>query len=208
MATAIPLSPGSPTTSKGRPPGIDLVGTPEALSGLSVVEYGGNSPFRVTEFTFTAFALAITDALAYSSQKIYTFPRGKIVPLSAVDHLTFTTTSAIASTLNSAAVVSHGFGSAAASNIVLATTMQDFLPGSGIAVSNFAGSATINVAGTAITGGKLSNPDPIDGSATALPLYFNLGVPTNTEIDGDATLTVTGRLLIAWVNLGGFAYPL
>lgn len=196
----------TPSINYTRPEGLDTVGTPASLAGLEVVEYGGAGHVRMTEFKFTAFALSITDALAYSSVLIYTFPRGMILPLSAADYLAFTTTSTIASTLNSGATVSHGFGTAAASSITLATTMQNFLPGTGIAVSNFTSSTTINVASTAITGSKTSTPIPIDGSVTALPLYFNLGVPTNTEIDADATLTVTGRLLISWINLGGWAY--
>lgn len=206
MATATPATPATPSIGRGRPIGIDQKIALESLSGLTIKEYGGDGPYRMSVFTFTAFALAITDALAYSSVKIGTFPKGKILILGAVDYLAFTTTSAISSTLNSGATVSHGFGSAAASSITLATTMQDFLPGTGISVSNFTSSATINVAATAITGSKTSTPIPIDGSSTALPIYFNLGVPTDTQIDADATLTVTGTLVITWVNLGGYDY--
>lgn len=196
----------TPTIHLGRPSGLNTVGTIVAASGLKVDEYGGPGAIRMTVFTFTAFALAITDALAYSGVQIYTFPRGKILVLGATDYLVFTTTSAIASTLNSGATVSHGFGSVTASSITLATTMQDFLPGTGIAVSNFTSSATINVAATAVSGIKTSTPIPIGDGVTAVALFFNLGVPTNTEIDADATLTVTGTLTITWANTGGWDF--
>ncbi len=175
----------------GIPLGLNRLGTPEIITGMKVQHYTENS------------------ALAYSSKLLYTFPLGKILPIMVTDYLLFTTTSVIADSLNSGVAVSHGFGSAAASNIVLSTTMQDFLPGTGIAVSNFTSSTVINVAPAAIATYKSSVPIPIDGSSTALPLYLNLAVPTITDIDATvptATLTVTGRLLILWLNMGGFAY--
>ena len=45
----------------------------------------------------------------------------------------------------------------------------------------------------------------VDGSSTALPLYFNLGVAA-ADIDGDATLTVNGRFNLLWTNMGGWQY--
>lgn len=212
MASQIPAHP-SGTISRADARGIDgdiTLGT--AITNVTIKTYGLEGPVRKTVFTFTASALAITDALAYSSALLATFPRGKIAVLSAVDYLAFTTTSTLASTLNASAVVSHGFGSAPASNIVLSGTMMNILPGvavvgaTAVAVSNFTASATINVAGAAITASLLGASTPIDGSSTAVPIYFNLGVPTNTEIDGDATLTVTGTFVIVWTNLGGYDF--
>jgi len=192
---------------RNRPRGIDSDITPVSLSGLSMKTYGVNGPFRQTVFTFTNFALSITDALAYSSVQIGTFPKGKIHVLSSVSYLAFTTTSAIASTLNSGVTVQYGFGSAAASATTLATTMINFLAGTGQTVPTFTSSTTINVASTAVTHHTLANPIPIDGSATALPIYFNLAVATGTDIDADSTLTVSGTWVVTWCNLGGYDFP-
>lgn len=196
----------SPTIHKGRPRGLHDVGVPETISGLTVEEFGGPSPHRLTVFTFSAMPLSITDSLAYSSKLIYTFPRGKIHVLGSASYLAFTTTSALATTLNSGVTVSYGFGTAAASNTTLALAMIDVLAGTGQTVPTFTSSTTINVASAAVTHHTLANPIPLDGSATALPLYFNLAVPTGSDIDGDATLTVTGTLSVHWINLGGWDY--
>lgn len=194
----------TPSISQSRPttPTMNTVGTVTAQTGLAVAEYG-DGPIRQTVFTFTATPLAITDALAYSSQLLYTFPTGRINIIGARTNLVFTTTSALAGTLNASSAVSVGFGSAAASSITLATTMQNVIPGTGIAVTNMTSSATVNVAGTAFAAAFTATiNNSLDGTTTPIPLYFNLGVPTNTDIDGDATLTVTGTLVVTWINLG------
>lgn len=198
--------PIKPNANLGAPVNLADTGTQEVLAGLEVQNYGLGFPF-LTEIIFRNFALSITDALAYSGQKIMTFPRGKIRVHGSASHLAFTTTSAIASTLNSGVTVQYGFGSATASAATLATTMIDYLAGSGQTVPTFASSTTINVASAAVTHHLLAIPAvPIDGSAAALAMYFNLAVGTATDIDADATLTVTGRVNILWSNEGGWAY--
>jgi hypothetical protein len=190
----------------GTPPGLGRMGTPVAISGMAIQHYSGGSGLVLTEFQFDSMALSITDALAYSSLLIHTMPKGKIKVLSSASYLIFTTTSAIASTLNSGVTVQYGFGSAAASATTLATTMINFLAGTGQTVPTFTSSTTINVAPAAVTHHDLAALVPIDGSSTALPVYFNLAVGTGTDIDADATLTVTGRWLLLWANMGGYAY--
>lgn len=206
MADQIPAFASNATINRPLPRGLDDVGNKVNLAGLDVKTHCiGGGHFK-TVFTFTAFALTITDALAYSGVKIYDFPRGKIHFKAAVSYLVFTTTSAIASTLNSGVTVSYGFGTATASSLTLATTMINVLAGTGQTVPTFTSSTVINVASAAVTHHTLANPIPIDGSATALDLYFNLAVPTNTDIDADATLTVTGTLVVEWSNLGGYDF--
>lgn len=205
MADQIPAHPNN-TILRMQPRGLDTLGSQVALSGLDVKHYSSGGANILSVFTFTNFALSITDALAYSGVKIYDFPRGKIHFKGAVSYLAFTTTSAIASTLNSGVTVSYGFGTATASNATLATTMINVLAGTGQTVPTFTSSTTINVASAAVTHHTLANPIPIDGATTALDLYFNLAVPTATDIDADATLTVTGTLVIEWCNLGGWDF--
>lgn len=206
MADMIPAHPSNDTIGRRAPRGLDDVGTIVSLAGLTVKHYNTGAGQFKSVFTFSAFALSITDSLAYSGVKIYDFPKGKIHFKAAVSYLAFTTTSVIASTLNSGVTVSYGFGTVTASSATLATTMINVLAGTGQTVPTFTSSTTINVASTAVTHHTLANPIPIDGSATALDLYFNLAVPTATDIDADATLTVTGTLVLEWSNLGGYDF--
>ena len=180
----------------------------ESVTGLSKTDRG-NGVIQKTTLTLAAVPLAITDALAYSGKKLFTFPQGRIRVLDCVVNLAFTTTSAIAGTLNSGATVSLGIGSVTASSITLATTMQNFMPGSGEAVKNFTSSTVINVAAAAVTGFMAAVAAAqlaaiLDGTTTPVAVFLNLGVPTNTEIDADATLTVTGTIEFTWINDGDF----
>lgn len=197
----------SPSIGIDRPPNTDQVGTIVSKAGLSCVEYGGSGIIRKTVFTLAAMSITIPDATAYVGQQLYDFPAGRIRILGCCSSLAFTTTSTIASTLNSGVTVSYGIGTVTASSTTLATTMMNAMPGSGETVKTFTSSTTINVAGTTVTGilaavsaaqlGAL-----IDGTATAADLYLNLAVPTGTDIDADATVTVTGSIELTWINEG------
>lgn len=197
----------TPTIGIDRPPTSDTVGTIVSKSGLSCVEYGGNGIVRKTTFTLTAVGITITDALAYASQQLYDFPAGNIRFLDCVGSIAMTTTSTIASTLNSGATISWGVGTAAASSNTLATTMQNAMPGSGEAVNTFTSSTTINVAAAADTGilahtATARGLAGADGTSTPVDLFLNIAVPTNTEIDADATVTITGTIELTWINGG------
>lgn len=168
---------------------------------------GGFGSFRKTTLTLTDMPLTLTDALAYVGKKIYDFPAGRIRVLDCVASLTFTTTSAIAGTLNSGVTVSWGLGSATASSTTLATTMQNFMPGSGETPKTFTSSTTINVAPATVTGflaavSAAQLAAILDGTSTAADMFLNIAVPTGTDIDADATLTVTGTIQITWYNGG------
>lgn len=205
MTVASPVR--SPSIAKGRPASLAAVGTLETLTGLTVSEHGGSGIVRQTVLTLTDLPLTLTDALAYLGTRLYTFPEGRINVLDCVIRLTFTTTSTLASTLNSGATVSVGVGSAAASSSTLATTMQNFCPGSGESVNNFTSSTTINVAASEIVGVLAAVSAAhlgaiLNGVTTPVPVYLNIGVPTGTDIDGDATLTVSGTITLTWINTG------
>jgi len=196
----------TPTIARNRPPGANTVGTVATIAGLTCQEYGGNdSPVRQTVFKFDGVEITIPDSTAYVGTKIYDFPTGYVTVLAAVFTGTLTTTSAIASTLNSGVTVTMGVGTAAASNTTLSTTMMDVIPGSGETPAGFTSSSTIDVASAEITM-KLDastaaawNGAQLDGTGTAKDLYFNLAVPTATDIDADATVEVDGSLVVTWI---------
>lgn len=196
----------TPTIRRDRPTGSKQAGTVVAASGLTCTEFGFG-PFRCTEFVFDSFAITITDALAYVGTKIYDFPVGVIHVLDASGAFTLTTTSAIASTLNSGVVVNWGVGSATASAATLANAMIDMLPGDSATLPAFASSTTIDVASATdidyLKHATAQNAAAIfNGTSTATDVYFNLGVPTATDIDADATVELDGTLTLFWVNIG------
>jgi len=201
----------TPGISYERPESMSAnqVGTVVAKSGLTHEEYGSHI-LRQTLFKFTNMSITITDALAYASQQLYDFPLGRIHVLACVASITLTTTSAIASTLNSGVAVAWGLGSAAASSTTLATTMMNFAPGSGESVNTLTSSTTINVASAqdnaflaATNAAQIAAV--VDGTSTAADLFLNLAVPTATDIDADATVAVNGRALITWFLEGAFS---
>lgn len=184
----------------------DAIGAIVAGIGVTVAESGfGN--FRRTILTLTNTPLSLTDALAYTSLKLYDFTAGRYRFFDCVASLAFTTTSTIASTLKSGVTCSWGIGTVAASSITLATTMMNLMPGSGETVKAFTSSTVINVAGTTVTG-FLANIAAaqlaacINGTATDPDLYLNISVPTITDIDADAGLTVSGTIQLSYVNGG------
>lgn len=196
----------SPGIGIDRSPTSDTVGTIVSKTGLSCVEYGGSGIVRKTVFTLTAMPITLTDALAYVGQQLYDFPAGNIRFLDCVATITVTTTSALASTLNSGATVSWGVGTATASSLTLATTMMNAMPGSGEAVNTFTSSTTVNVAAAADNGilahtATARGLSGADGTSTPVDLFLNFGVAA-ASISGDATITVTGTIELTWVNGG------
>ncbi len=180
--------------------GGSAVGT--AATGVTTVETG-IGPFHSTTISFTALAMAISDLHFGGGTKIYTFPEGNIAIIGATATVTETTTSTIATTLKASKTLSVGVGSVQTTTQdsgTLATTQQDI-------VNAFActSSATINVAGTAVNGKQLGTTTiRLDGTSTAQPIWLNCGVVTNTDIDGDATTTWTGTVVVTWVYNGDY----
>lgn len=198
----------SPTVSRTRPLNLDNVGTVNTpATGRITADECGVGALRQTVLTLTNVPITITDALAYASVKLYDMPAGRLQFLDCVASLAFTTTSTIASTLNSGVTCSWGIGTAAASNVTLATTMMNLLPGSGESVKSFTSSTTINVASATVTGFLAAVSAAqlgaiIDGTSTDPDIYLNVSVPTGTDINADATLTVSGTITLTWLNGG------
>lgn len=170
------------------------VGTDPAVSGSVISEYMFGHLHRTT-FTFTAVALTLADATVGAGVKIYTFPAGAITVIGAAGQVAETTTSVLASTLNTGVTLNFGLGSTTQANGVLATTEQNILQ-----TSNLTASATVSVAGATAKIGKTNAVTLLDGHATPAAIYFNVGVATATDIDADATTTYTGIFRVDWFN--------
>lgn len=164
------------------------------VSGLSVETVGQGS--YVTTFTFNGMAIAVTDALAYASQKIFDFAAGKIRIKGGTSKLNFAVTTARAGTINDAASMTYALGSVAASNILLTATMVDVLAKT---------TRTLNGAAAAlstVSAADIAAASTLDGTTTPVDLYFNVGFETITDIDADGTIKVYGTIILLWENFG------
>lgn len=150
-----------------------------------------------TVLTFTDMAIPVTDALAYASQKIYDFPEGRILIHGATANLTWGVSTA-RTTINDSASLTWAVGTVAASNITLSSTMVDIVPKTTKVLS--AATTAYNTASTA----ALAASAQFDGTGTAKDAILNVGFETNTDIDADGSLKVSGTITIIWSFLGDF----
>jgi hypothetical protein len=152
---------------------------------------------RQTTIALSALPVTVRNTEQGGGIKFFDFAAGRLLILGVVaKDIVITTTSAIASTLKSGVTGNFGVGSTTQANGTLATTEQNIVP-----TTNFTSSTTINVAPAAVDS-ALASSLQLDGTGTAVDLFFNVGVATGTDIDGDATVTVSGTLIITWIDLG------
>jgi hypothetical protein len=176
--------------------GVDGFGAPSVSTVTAKhVAFG---PFIQTTLTLANVAQTVVNGTEYQGTKIYDFPNCRMNVLGVTATLQQKTTSALASTLNASSTGAIGLGTATASATTLATTMVDFLPSTA-----FTSSATVNVAGTAVSA-ALAAAAQFDGTATAKDLYLNTAYATTADVDGDATQTISGTVVITWINLGDY----
>lgn len=161
---------------------------------VSAVE-NGNGIFHMTVLTLTALPLTLADATVGAGVKIYDFPVGMITVLSASGSVAETTTSAIATTLNSGVTYNWGVGTTTQANGTLATTEQNI-----INTTNGSSSTTIDVAAAASSSAQTVAPLAYNGKSTAIDAFFNVGIAGATDIDADATTTWTGTITITWIQ--------
>ena len=155
-------------------------------------------PFCQTVLTLNNVAQTVVNGTEYQGTKIFDFPAGRLYVLGVTATLQQKTTSALASTLNASSTGAIGLGTATASNVSLTSTMVDLLPSTA-----FTSSATINVAGTAVSA-ALAAGAQFDGTTTAKDVYLNTAYATTTDVDGDATQTISGTVTITWIQLGDY----
>lgn len=167
-------------------------------TGSIVVKHAQFGPLCQTTLTLNNVPQAVADGTEYQGTKLYTFPEGRILVLGTTATLQQKTTSALATTLNASSTGAIALGSAAASNVSLTSTMVSFLP-----TTAFTSSATVNVAGTAVKA-ALAASAQFDGTTTPVPVYLNTAYATTTDIDGNATQTISGTIVITWCALGDY----
>lgn len=172
-------------------------GTLASVTGLSV-KHKSNGLLVQSTFTLSGVSQAVVNGTEYQSTKLFDFPEGRILVLGVTATLQQTTTSALASTLNSGSTGAVALGTAAASATTLATTMVDLLPSTA-----FTSSTTINVAGTAVKA-SLAASAQFDGTTTAKSMYLNSAFATTTDVDADATQTFGGTIVVTWLSLGDY----
>lgn len=165
--------------------------------GVTASEYGDGS-LHTTVLTFAATPINVRDTEQGGGLKVYGFPEGRIVVLGVTGAVNFTTTTALATTLNAGVSSRWGLGTTTQSSATLATTEQDLIP-----VKTFLSSATINVAPTMVPGALVASAQ-FDGTSTAKDAFLNVSVPLATDIDADATVTATGTITMSWINLGDY----
>lgn len=161
----------------------------QPTSGLISYELQGeqNGSAYTVRIKFSSVVVTITDALAYGSLEIgslYAAATANHSVENAVASLAFTK-SADASINDAATTCKWAVGTAAASNITLSSTMVDILPKTAISAW------TANAA----TGSAYMTTKKFINSATP-KLYLNFGFETNTDIDADGTITVSGELVL------------
>lgn len=172
-------------------PGLPSVSTVTAKH----VQFG---PFIQTTLTLNNVAQSVVNGTEYQGTKIYDFPQARILVNGVTATLQQKTTSALASTLNSGSTGAIALGTATASSTTLSSTMVDLLPSTA-----FTSSTTINVAGTAVSN-ALAASAQFDGTSTAKDVYLNTAYATTTDVDADATQTISGTVVITWTHLGDY----
>lgn len=170
--------------------------TTQPATGAIVVKQEQMGALYQTTLSLSDVPQAVVNGTEYQSTLLYDFPEGRILVLGCVATLAQKTTSTLASTLNASVTGAVSLGTVAASATTLATTMVDLMPSTA-----FTSSATINVAGTAVSS-ALAASAQFDGTSTAKKMYLNSAYATTADVDGNATQTFTGTVRVTWVWLG------
>lgn len=176
---------------------------------------------RAGSFGMFSFPIPEVDALANSQRLSLIMPMDVTIfdfPVFYTDTAiaggtSFVVTTAIGNTATDGglfAFTTHATGAAVTATGLRAVTVA------GTAAPTIAAGTTLDMQVSAVTGtytagsGKILVPyytynglggDIVDGSATAADLFLNIGVPLATDIDGDATVTVSGNARIFYRNL-------
>ena len=172
--------------------------TTQPATGAIVVKQEQFGALYQTTLSLVDVPQAVVNGTEYQSTLLYTFPEGRVLVLGCTATLAQKTTSTIDSTLNASVTGAVSLGTVAASATTLATTMVDLMPSTA-----FTSSATINVAGTAVSS-ALAASAQFDGTSTAKNVYLNSAYATTADVDGNATQTFTGTVRVTWIWLGDY----
>jgi hypothetical protein len=178
---------------------LDKAGAAVApATGEIVTEHAQFGPFCQTTLRLNNVPQAVVNGTEFQGTKIYDFPAGRISVLGVTATLQQKTTSVLASTLNASSIGAISLGTVTASATTLATTMVNLLPSTA-----FTSSATINVAGTAVSA-ALAAAAQFDGTSTPVDVFLNTAFATTADVDGNATQTISGTVVMTWINLGDY----
>jgi hypothetical protein len=155
-------------------------------------------PFVKTTLTLDNVAQSVVNGTEYQGTKIYDFPAGRILVQGVTGTFQQKTTSAVLTTINASSTGAIGLGTVTASATTLSGTMQNLIP-----TTAFTSSATINVAGTAVSA-PLAASAQFDGTSTPVDVFLNTAYATTGDVDGNATQTISGTVVMVWVNLGDY----
>lgn len=177
---------------------LSVLPVPAAVQAyIAPIEQGDGILLRRSLIAINALPQTVVNGTEYQGTKIYTFPEGRILVLGALLAIAQTTTSVIASTLNSGVTGAVGVGTVVASATTLASTMQNIIP-----TTAFVTSTVINVAAATVKAALAAVASPFDGTTTPVDVYLNTAYATTGDIDADATQTLSGLLQLIWINLG------
>lgn len=176
---------------------VASLGTLASVTGLTV-SHTTDGLINKSVFTLANVPQTVVNGTEYQGTKLFDFPEGWVKVEGVIATLAQKTTSALASTLNASSTGAVALGTATASNTTLASTMVDLLPSTA-----FTSSATVNVAGTAVSAG-LAAGALFNGTATAKSIYLNSAYATTADVDGDATQTFTGTITVVWMLIGDY----
>lgn len=155
---------------------------------------------RRTRLTLNALSVTLADATVQGgSTKIYDFPEGRVLVLGVTAAIAPTTTSTIASTVNSGVAGVWSLGTAiATADAALTSTEADLLPSTA-----WTSSTTINVAAATVVG-ALAASAQFDGTTTAKDMYLSCCVTGATDIDADGTVAWSGYIDVTYLVLGDY----
>jgi len=177
--------------------GIGTLATPSSGTITAAHKVFGGIVCQST-FTLTSVLQNVVNGTEYQGTKIWTFPSVRAFAVQAGLNIAQTTTSAVATTLNASSTGAISLGTATASSTTLSSTMANL-----VASTAFTSSATIDVAGTAVTGYLDANNDGsevflVDSTSSDVSIYLNTAYATTTDVDADATQTLSGTVTLYW----------
>jgi hypothetical protein len=168
------------------------------------------SPTTQIRIRFRDVRLTVTDSLAYAGLNIGTLNASLLsyhsvqtafsnLVISKGTHGTGTSTGID----DNATTVTFGVGTATATNVTLATTMQNILPVTTVKTTETGSTAGWTQSGSNYVSYARVGALPALGINSATPsIFFNIGITTGTDIDADTVLTINGELVLNVQSIG------
>ena len=159
------------------------------------------SPSTQIRIRFNNVKLTVTDSLAYAGLELGTLD-ASVLSFHKISHAACNLVlvkNGDAGINDAATTVTFGVGTATASNVTLATTMQNVIPVTTVKTTETGSSA----GWTSQTGYARAGMSAALWVNSATPkLFFNIGITTGTDIDADAIVTITGELVLNVESIG------